>query len=785
MRTEWSGVTGGVYLRLTAYGDGAVRVTRDRSGAFRGNAVSAVCAKADGGWKRMSDAEGDTFSLPGFSVRVKKTDGTLTFLRADGETLLREQPGKLESTEIVINEFDNEASVRETSSADGARASAAPAKQRTDRTGVRGELRFELSPDEGLYGLGSHEEGYGNLRGHSRLLYQHNLKAVVPVLVSTKGWGILFDMGCLMTFRDGPEGMALAFDAADSADWYFLYGDGSYDSLMEKLRQLTGAAPMLPKYALGYTQSKERYTCAQELYDVTAEYRRRGIPLDLIVQDWMTWPEGQWGCKKADRSRFPERWPEKLHAMHAKVMYSIWPIMQGDDNPDRDEMIREGYMLGNRSTYNAFDPKARELYWKQTRSLYREGIDAFWADCTEPFESDWNGHDRRTDGERMRLNTGEAKTYLDPTQISLYSLCHSRGLYEGWRSEPGDRRLLTVTRSSWAGQHRYASVTWSGDTCATWETLRRHIPEGLNFLAAGEPFWHCDIGGFFTGVKDPWFWRGDFPEGKDDPGYRELYVRWAQYACFLIMMRSHGTDTPREIWQFGEEGEPFYDAIAKCIHMRYRLQAYQYCLLAETHARGIPALRAPALVFPEDPALREKDDLMMLGDHLLVRPVTRPTYWLPGGKKIGEPDETAEVYLPAGHRWYTPDGKTSFEGGQAVTVRTTLAEVPAFVRAGTVLPLSEAQQYTDERPDAPAELVIWPGEDAELTYYEDDGITYRYEEGIYRRIPVRWDDRRRTLTLGAQEGFLKGDRRFIVRMCGEAEGREALYSGHEIVVSFC
>ena len=783
MRTEWSGLYGDTHLRLIPQGDGIIRVTRDLTGAFRGCGVSAVCGKPDGTWKRSSDGEGEIFTLPGFSVRAGREDGALTFLREDGSVMLRERPGKpaeLTATEIEVNEFDSGAAVTETSSVDGARASAAPARRRTDRTGVRGRLYFEFSGDEGLYGLGSHEEGIGNLRGHRRLLYQHNLKAVVPVLVSTKGWGILFDMGCMAEFHDDAEGSFFAIDAADSADWYFLYGDGSYASLMEKLRSLTGAAPMLPEYALGYTQSKERYTKAQELYDVVAEYRRRGIPLDLIVQDWMTWPEGQWGCKQPDRERFPEGFAEKLHAMHARVMYSIWPTMQGDRNPDRDEMLREGCMLGNRSNYNAFLPKARELYWKQTRHLFREGIDAWWADCTEPFESDWNGNERPTDEERMRRNTGEAKKYLDPTEISLYSICHSRGLYEGWRSEPGDRRLLIVTRSSWAGQHRYAAVTWSGDVSATWETLRRHIPEGLNFMAAGEPYWHCDIGGFFTDTKDPWFWRGDFPGGKDDPGYRELYVRWAQYGCFLVMMRSHGTDTPREIWQFGEEGEPFYDAIARCIRMRYRLQAYQYSLMAETHARGIPALRVPALVFPEDVKLRENDRGMMLGDSLLIYPVTRPMYYLPGGRKIENPDETETVYLPAGHRWYTADGGKCLEGGQEVTVRAPLAEVPAFVRAGTVLPLSEVQQYTGERPDAPVELVVWPGADAEFTWYEDDGITYRYEEGMYRRVPIRWDEKRRTLTLGAQEGRLKGDRRFTVRLCGEKEGREILYTGSEI-----
>ena len=273
-----------------------------------------------------------------------------------------------------------------------------------------------------------------------RLLYQHNLKAVVPVLVSTAGWGILFDMGCGMAFHDDEEGSFMEIDCADSLDWYFVYGNGTYESLMEKMRGLTGLAPMLPRYALGFIQSKERYVNAQELEDTVAEYRRRKIPLDVIVQDWQTWPEGQWGLKQYDRSRFPEGFADRLHAMNARVMLSIWPHMQGDRNSNKDEMIREGCMLGNRSTYDAFSPKGRAIYGRQIREgLMTEKIDAWWCDCTEPFEADWQGSERLPDEERMRVNTGEARKYLDPASISLYSLLHSRGIWEEMRST-GTRR---------------------------------------------------------------------------------------------------------------------------------------------------------------------------------------------------------------------------------------------------------------------------------------------------------------------------------------------------------
>jgi alpha-D-xyloside xylohydrolase len=320
--------------------------------------------------------------------------------------------------------------------------------------------------------------------------------------------------------------------------------------------------------------------------------------------------------------------------------------------------------------------------------------------------------------------------------------------------------------------------------CATWETLRRHVPEGLNFMATGEPFWNCDVGGFFTSCREPWFWRGEFPRGTEDPGYRELFVRWLQYACFLTMMRAHGTDTPREIWQFGDEGDRYYEAIAACIRMRYRLLAYQYSLMAETREKGIPAVRVPALVFPEDMRLRETDNEMMLGGGILVCPVTRPVETLPGGEKIADPDENTEVYLPAGFRWYEADGNGVYDGGQAVTVRTPLEKVPVFVREGTILPLSPVRQYTDEETAEPVEIIIFPGTDGAFAFYDDDGISYDYEYGEYQRIPMRWNDRERALTLSAQEGRLRREQRFAVRMRGGKETREITYTGEEMTAWF-
>ena len=280
---------------------------------------------------------------------------------------------------------------------------------------------------------------------------------------------------------------------------------------------LTGRVPMPPKWYFGYTQSKERYVNAKELVDIVREHRRRGIPLDLIVLDWKHWPDGGgWGQKSFDPVRFPD--PKgltaTLHGMGAKLMVSVWPAMTGE-SANRKELLERGLMLGNQSTYDAFREEARRCYWEQAnRGIFSNGTDAWWCDCTEPFESDWHGAVKPEPHERLPLNAGEAKRYLDPGYIGAYALLHSQGMYEGQRGVTAAKRMVNVTRSSYAGQHRYGTTTWSGDISATWETLRRSIPEGLNFCAAGEPYWNLDIGGFFI-KNDPayWFWRGDYDAG--------------------------------------------------------------------------------------------------------------------------------------------------------------------------------------------------------------------------------------------------------------------------------
>lgn len=743
----------GVLTRLQAVADGVIRVTHTARDHFLDQPTPMVVY--DGRMDAEMEETEEELRLCAGSVTavIAKATGAIRFLDAEGRLLLREpnrRPHLLQEKPVYLTRFDENAAIREEKSVDGARASASPAETYLDHMAYEGQQRFVFAEDEALYGLGSHEEGYGNLRGRSRILYQHNMKACVPVLASTRGWGILFNMGCLMAFHDDHLSSYLWADCADELDWYFMAGDGSYGDVMRRYRLLTGEAPMLPRYALGYIQSRERYVDGAEMVAVAREYRRRNVPLDMIVLDWQSWPEGQWGYKVMDEKRFPNdgEFLAQLHQMDVKAMVSIWPSMQGDQNENRKEMLARGLMLGNKTIYDAFNPEARRVYWRQAREgLFDKGFDAWWCDCSEPFENDWKGCIRPEPFRRVALNADEAKKYLNPTQLNVYSLYHSQGIYEGQRSVTDEKRVLNLTRSSYAGQHRYATVTWSGDVSANWETLRRHVPEGLNFCATGEPYWSTDIGGFFVSNNQrAWFLDGDYAEGARDPAYRELFTRWAQYAACLPMMRAHGSQTPREIWRFGEPGEPFYDAIEKAIRLRYHLVPFLYSLMYETNRTGVPMLRVPALVFPEDSALRQIEDEMMLGDCLLVKPVTRPMLYNAEAEREAVPNDVERVYLPAGHQWHDLNTGDVYPGGQWVQVHAPLDVIPMFVRGGTILPWAKVEQSTAAMKREDVEIRVFPGEDGSFTLYEDAGDGYGYEQGQYSLTVYRWDDKVQQLT---------------------------------------
>ena len=797
-------------LRIRFMTDSIARITYTQGREFLDRPSRIVVATpADVTFDLCDERKSYVLSAGSLNVTVNKASGALAYFNAAGEALVREPEGggrSLIPKPVTRNVFRAGVVIATEQSIDGARATAADHETVFDRDAFEAKVEFIFEQDEALFGLGSHEEGYGNLRGRSRDLYQQNMKALVPHLVSTRGYSVLLDCGSLMTFHDDEEGSFWWCDVVDELDYYVIYG-GNFDGVMRSYRHLTGATPLPPKWAFGYVQSKERYVTADEMIEVVVEYRRRRVPLDCIVLDWKSWPNGTgWGQKSFDPLRFPDHkaFTEALHELGAKLMVSIWPIMTGGCENQR-ELGERGLMLGNQSTYNAFLPEARACYWEQARrGLFVHGVDAWWCDCTEPFEADWSGAVKPSPAERLAINTEASKLYLDAGEINDYSLVHSQGIYEGQRSVRDDKRVLNLTRSSYAGQHRYGTFTWNGDVCATWETLRRCIPEGVNFCATGEAYWTVDAGGFFVDNRpDLWFWRGDYPggcrgltpmdalapdpndTGSSDLGFWELYTRWLQYAAFLPMLRSHGTDVPREIWRFGEEGSLFYEAIAACIRLRYRLVPYIYSLAAAVTFEGTAMVRAVALEFPNDIRTYDLSDEFLFGPSLLVCPVTQPMHYNRGPRAISDVAETREVYLPAGTQWFDFWSGRLYDGGEAAVAEAPLDRIPVFVRAGSIVPMTEPMQFVDEHRNAAYELRVYTGADATVVLYEDAGDGYAYERGEYALVSIEWNEQAGELLIQERKGSFPGmvkDREYCIVFVSVEGTRQhsLLYKGEEV-----
>ena len=791
-------------LKLEVFDSSVIRIVYTMEECFSDKRSLIVLPKTAKhiNWQLADKKDYLQLSTDKLAIKINKKTCAFSYYNADGRLLVKEpdKGGKyLAKIDVYKTIFHKEDEIKVGQSVDGLRTAAAASRRVKDRTAYHTKLMFEWSDGEALYGLGSHEEGIMNLRGSRQYLYQQNMKAVVPMLVSTRGYGILLDSCCLAIFRDDEHGSYLWTDTDDEMDFYFIYGPGM-DELINNYRNITGKAPMFPKWAFGYAQSKERYTSQEELIEVVKEFRTRHIPIDLIVLDWMSWPDNQWGQKSLDPDRFPnpEKMMEELHKLNVRLMVSIWPNMAAG-SANHKEMLDNGYLLGNQSNYDAFNEAARELYWKQAyEGLFSKGIDAWWCDCTEPFEADWKGELKPEPEERLYMNTEEAKKYLDPEYINAYSLLHSKGIYEGQRKVTSEKRVVNLTRSSYAGQHRYATITWSGDIAASWDTLKKQIPAGLNFCITGEPYWTVDIGAFFVAKRDfAWFWNGEYNEGCNDLGYRELFVRWFQYGAFLPIFRAHGTDTPREPYRFGEEGTCFYDTIVKFINLRYRLLPYIYSLAGMVSHDNYTMLRALAFDFLHDEKTYNINDQYMFGPAFLVNPVTRPMYYESNSRQLKEVKKSRPVYLPEGSVWYDFWTNAVYKGGTVIEADAPIDIMPLFVRSGSILPMGPFIEYSGEKPDAPIELRIYRGENGSFTLYEDEGDNYNYEKGAFSKIKFEWDDENCTLTINKREGSytnMQGKRKFHIILVSEGHGAglecekeidaEVEYIGDEINLKF-
>ncbi|MBN1415434.1 MAG: DUF5110 domain-containing protein [Bacteroidales bacterium] len=578
------------------------------------------------------------------------------------------------------------------------------------------------------------------------VMFTEGRKVPVRIEWDPDGGASFFALECL-TPVDPVEQQDLSFysEAGKCIDYYFINGN-NLDEVISRYRQLTGKAPIMPKWAMGLWQSRERYTTQDELLGVVMEYRRRQIPLDNIVLDWQYWEENKWGDHGFERKRFPDPLGmiQELHNdLHARIMISVWPkyyetsanfeimkkngwlYMENVNNRQKD-WVGPGYVS---TFYDAFNDEARKEYWKQLNdSLFSLGIDAWWMDATEPdILSNTSPEARKK--LMSRPATGPAEVYFN-----AYSLIHTQGVYEGQRSVDPDKRVFILTRSAFAGQQRSAAAVWSGDVASRWSDLQDQIAAGINMGASGIPYWTSDIGGF--SLESRYYHPGE----KDLDEWRELHMRWYQFGAFCPLFRIHGQYPYREIYNISPEGHPVYNAMVYYDRLRYRLMPYIYTLAGWTWHRDYTIMRPLVMDHAADKGVLDIKDEYMFGPDLLVCPV-----YAYGAR-------TREVYLPATNGWYDLLSGKYAEGGQICTIEAPLEKIPVFAREGAILPMGPAIQYTGEKPADPLTLVVFDGKDGKFTLYEDEGTTYGYEKGAFSTIDFSYDNATKKISIGKLQG---------------------------------
>lgn len=762
-------------LRVEFISSDIVRVRYTRESDFLGNETIVCIPRTVKKIPFQTKQTESSLSLISDSLIVQINLHTYSIIYRDAgnnRMLLAEKSFNSRESEQIYTEkitYD-EQSKRIVSTADGEKEIMDVLRRDTVGYSWRYRNHFQWADGEAIYGLGSHMEDYLNLRGKDIYLCQHNLKEMVPVLNSTAGYGLLFDAGCAMIYKDSGGSSFVELEAAKEIDYYFMKGC-TMDKVIGQYRLLTGECPMLPRYIFGYIQSKERYASSKEIIDVVAEYRRRQVPLDVIVQDWNYWPDGQWGYMKMNPKYYPnlKNLTDSVHAMNAKLMVSIWP--NPTNSPQTKDFLKRGFML-QRSVYDAFNPLARKHYWKYANNeFFKNGFDAWWCDCTEPLDGDWKqmsaGYGWDSHKERWKCNVNLLNDELGAERSSMFSLYHSKGLYENQRATSSQKRVVNLTRSSYAGQQRYSTITWNGDTHASWKSFAQQIPMGLNFMATGCPYWTVDVGSFFVrnDRKNTWFRIGEFDEGVNDLGYCEYYTRMLQYGTFLPLLRSHGTETPREIWNFGKSGEPFYDSILKMIHLRYKLLPYIYSMAGMVSMNNYTMTRMLAFDFPDDANVFDMKDEFMFGPAFLVCPVTHPMYYDKGSAILKGVDKSRKVYLPKTANWIDFWTGDFFEGGQCIEAEAPIDKIPLFVRQGSIVPMGPVIQHTGELPGKELTIVVYSGKDSSFMLYEDEGDNYLYEHGAFSTIELKWNDVQKSLTLGERSGnFINMDKQRSFRI---------------------
>jgi alpha-D-xyloside xylohydrolase len=533
-------------------------------------------------FQQTENADSLMFKTAVCGVKIDKSTGALTFLGTDGQPFLQETNGggKMLTPSMV----------------------AGVATHTVDQ-------KFVLDASAGYYGLGQPSQGVLNYVGHGVHLQQVNSNVAIPVLLSSKGFGIFWNNPSITDVYFGHASdpiMEWKSEFGDAIDYYVFYGPKS-DQVIADYRNLTGGAPMFARWVWGFWQCKEHYASGQELLDVAGRYRALKIPLDAVIQDWFYWNPHPWGSHEFDLARYPDMkgTVRKLHGENVHVIISVWAKFEpGSANAEAlgraDDLYARpaSHPAAEAQYYDAFKLSARALYWDQiSKDLFADGFDGWWLDASEP---------------ELNCNWGEFrdfKTAAGPgaAVFNAYPLMHTTSVYEGERAANPDKRVFILTRSAYAGQQRNAAVTWSGDIQGTWDVYRNQIPDGLNFSYSGIPYWNTDIGGFFGG--DP-----------SDPAYAELFTRWFQFGSFCPMFRVHGTNYPKEMWRFPAATQ---DVLIKFDKLRYHLLPYVYSTAWKVTHEGYSMMRGLVMDFQDDPKVRSIPDQYLFGPAIMTCPVTQ------------------------------------------------------------------------------------------------------------------------------------------------------------------
>jgi len=568
-------------------------------------------------------------------------------------------------------------------------------------------------------------------------------------------------------------------EMAKDMDYYFIAGENA-DEIISGYRTLTGKAPVYPKWVLGFWQSRERYKTSEEIENTLAEFRKRQIPCDNIVQDWNYWKEDQWGSHQFEASRFPnpQAMIDSVHQMGGHFMISVWPKFYCNTEnykaldakgwmyhqavvDDIHDWVGPGYVG---SFYDAYDAGARKLFWQQmdknlysglsksssSKSSNSKYIDAWWMDASEP-----NVRDCTPMWYRKALS-GPTALGTTTEYFNAYSIVNADAIYNGQRSVNPNQRVFLLTRSGFAGEQRYSTATWSGDIGTRWEDMRAQMTAGLNYSMSGLPFWGMDQGGFcvenrYMQAQSEYERTG--VENEDLKEWRELQARWSQFGTFIPLFRVHGQWPLREIWNLAPENHPCYQSFVYYDKLRYRLMPYLYSMAGWVHLKDYTMMRGLIMDFNGDWQVTNIKDQWMFGPALMVCPVAHYKA------------RNRSVYFPKQTGWYNLYSGEYVEGGQSLIVDAPYERIPVFVREGSIIPFGPEIQYSDEKPAELINLYVYAGKDGQFMLYEDEGVNYNYEKGKYATIDITYDDSSKTITFGKRNGQFNGmlkQRRFNV-----------------------